>query len=401
MSPPRVVVFAWFTNHVGGLEQLILTRAKWFLSQGYQVVIVTTDGSMTSKYRNSGAQVVLFSRFENDFIALGEQGLVRKLREIDILIGPEIVAVSYVGYDKKSFWLLSRLAYLRPPSRVRMILEYVALRIFYDFGPGELQVLADNRQIICMNEACRLYLKSHHGVSLSMDNVVPIPVPFPNSAPPPAVFSPERPVVMTAARLEEMKEYLFGMIEGAGAFFKAFPKGRLIVVGDGRYRGELESLAARYGDSVFFAGTVDPTDYLDTIRQGAVFIGMGTAAVQAAMLGLPVIIATAYDRGFSSPGYLSTQLEGNFGEEFEGQVKEIGWNLVLRLLHSPEMRTVEGIACRDHAQEFFNADRNMITFDKILGAAPTGPILVTAPNFLSPIKWKLLVKRFLINCGIR
>lgn len=398
----KTVVFAWFANHVGGLEQLILIRTRWFLGRGYRVVILTTDGPMTPKYEHTGATVATFSRFENDFVALGERRLMRRLREVDALIGGSEAEVFYIGYDQKSFWVLARMAQLRPAGCVRLVLEYVAPKIFYGFLAKELQEFGASRRIICINEASRLYLDSRHGVTTHPSVVVPIPVSVAlPSAAGAAPNSSAHPIVVTAARLEDMKEYLFGMVEGAGLFFREFPDGLLVVVGDGSYRPELTALAAKHGPRVIFTGLVDPSEYCDLIKRGTVFVGMGTASVQAAAIGLPVVIATAYDRTFSSPGYLSEQAPGDFGEEVAGRVPTDGWELVLRLLRDRRELLSEARACQTYASNVFDPEQNMRRFDEIMLAVPLGLPEVSRPVFPKTVWWKRTLKKILITLRIR
>lgn len=380
----------------------MLIRARWFVTKGYRVVILTADGPMTPIYERAGATVATFSRLENDFVALGEHRLMRRLREVDAVIGVSEADVFYIGYDQKSFWVLAQMAQLRPARCVRLILEYVALKIFHGFLPEDLQEFGACRRIICINEASRLYLSSHHGVTTHASIVVPIPVlPVLPSATEAAFTSSAHPIVVTAARLEEMKEYLFGMVEGAGLFFREFPDGLLVVVGDGSYRPELTAMAAKYGRRVVFTGMIDPSEYVNLIKRGTLFVGMGTAAVQAGMIGLPVVIATAYDRTFSSPGYLSEQASGDFGEEVEGKESTDGWGLVLRLLRDRRRLQVEGLACREYTSTVFELEKNMRRFEELMSAVLTGVPHVRRPAFPQSGLWKKVLKKILIYLRFR
>lgn len=375
----------------------MLNRARWFVQRGIQVVIVTTDGPMTPKYEEAGICVHLLSKYENDFLCLGPSGIGRFIDQIRSSITNR--SVWLVGFDKKSLWFLNELAKRLPLGSVRIGLEFVALRIFYDFQPDELLALAEKSRIICMNEASRLYLKEIHKVDLPAESVVPLPVPFPERLPS-VKLDQDSPVVISVCRLEEMKEYVSGLICGATEFFRLYPHGRLVIVGDGINRPKLETEAAHFGEKILFFGTVDPSAYVDVVKQASIFVGMGLSAVQAAQLGLPVVLATPYDQSFSSPGMLSEQAKGDFGEHVSGRSRE-GWSIVLKLLSDPALWLAEADACRRHAERTFSHEKNMVDYwARLEGLSPAGIELSSPSMPIGPL-WKRLIKKCLIILGVR
>jgi glycosyltransferase involved in cell wall biosynthesis len=396
---PVTVVFAWFTNKIGGLEQLIITRSRWFRAQGVRVIIITVDGPMLGAYEATGAELIIFGRFENDFDALGASGLKAKIQRIASLIRNPDGYVGLVGYDKKSVWFLNEIAIADGKGKCRLVAEYVALKIFYDFTTDELAMLGESGRIICLNQAAADFLAKTQGVHLGAEFIIPIPVPQAKSEAA-ASYSADAPVVISACRLDEMKEYVFGLLRGSRDFFQRFPAGRIIIIGDGVHRQELEKIAAPFGPGVVFGGSVDPTKYGDVISCGTVFVGMGTAAVQAAQRGLPVVLATAYDSSFSSPGYLSAQASGNFGEDTGSDLAQ-GWTLVLDLLRTPEGWQRESRRCAQHAENVFSYECNMRRFAELLGAVSAVPCMLRPPSSPSRSRLRLIAKAFLIRIGIK
>lgn len=108
------------------------------------------------------------------------------------------------------------------------------------------------------------------------------------------VRAPEQDLVVTVSRLVSVKR--------VDALLRAFvelrhhqPRVRLVIVGDGPLRGELETLrdALGLGDSVEFVGAQDPVPWL---ARASVFVslssheGWGVASVEAAMAGVPVVM---------------------------------------------------------------------------------------------------------------
>jgi L-malate glycosyltransferase len=85
------------------------------------------------------------------------------------------------------------------------------------------------------------------------------------------------------------------LIEALAAVRKSHPEARLLLAGDGAYRGELEALARRLGQSeaVLFPGFVNDVatvyDALDAFAFPSEFEGLGTALQAAMAAGLPSI----------------------------------------------------------------------------------------------------------------
>ncbi len=94
--------------------------------------------------------------------------------------------------------------------------------------------------------------------------------------------------------------YAKGVQELISAFPKikeAIPKAKLLIVGDGPYRGHLESLAYQTdcGDDILFLGEKNQAEVIEVLSTTDIFAhpsyseGLGISVMEAASIGLPII----------------------------------------------------------------------------------------------------------------
>jgi len=147
--------------------------------------------------------------------------------------------------------------------------------------------LAD--KVICVSEAVKKFLVTLKEIQPSKGVVIYNPVSTPKALP---VSKEEQFTIVTVGRLEKVKNQEL--------LLRAFAKigkdtSRLIIVGDGRERHRLETLAETLGvyDRVLFTGfTSEPEGYLS---QAHLFVlpsfseGFGIAAVEAMLLKVPCL----------------------------------------------------------------------------------------------------------------
>jgi glycosyltransferase involved in cell wall biosynthesis len=113
-------------------------------------------------------------------------------------------------------------------------------------------------------------------------------------------FAPDgnrrEPVVLFAGSLIERKGAVT-LIEAMALIRRRFPSQRLVLIGDGPQRSELESAADRFGlsDSVLFAGSLPPAEVARRMRRAELFAlpsleeGQGVALLEALASGAPCV----------------------------------------------------------------------------------------------------------------
>jgi glycosyltransferase involved in cell wall biosynthesis len=111
---------------------------------------------------------------------------------------------------------------------------------------------------------------------------------------------PREPVVLFAGSLIERKG-VRTLIEAMGAVRRRHPGYRLVIIGDGPQRGELESLAERSGLSggIRFTGSLAPAEVARWMRRSELFVlpsleeGQGVVLLEALASGTPCVAGNA------------------------------------------------------------------------------------------------------------
>lgn len=173
---------------------------------------------------------------------------------------------------------------------------------------------------------------------------------------PQSFFAPGVMRVGTVARLQPVKDQatlLKGFAEARARAPETGPALRLIIVGDGPLRGELQALASSLGiDEVcHFAGACD--DVARALRAMDVFVlsslneGISNTILEAMATGLPALVTGV-------GGSVELVPDGEVGMHFKpGDVSALA-GLLLRVLHEPGWRAAQAAAARRRAVERYS-----------------------------------------------
>lgn len=167
-------------------------------------------------------------------------------------------------------------------------------------------------------------------------------------------LSPEDPVVVFVGRFDAQKK-LPWLLGGFSKVVAERPDARLVLVGDGPLRGQIEALVDRLGlrDNVIFAGRVDSAGVLRWLQASDVF------TLISAVEGLPCSLIEAMSAGVApvvSDIPAHTQL---VEDEVHGLITETGnqdaiARGLLRLINDPPLRARLGAAARRRMVEQYS-----------------------------------------------
>jgi glycosyltransferase involved in cell wall biosynthesis len=154
---------------------------------------------------------------------------------------------------------------------------------------------------------------------------------------------PREPVVLFAGSLIERKG-LHILLEAMARVRRRHPAHRLVVIGDGPRRAELETQARALGigEAVFFTGSLSPEEVARWMRRAELFVlpsfeeGQGVALLEALASGTPGIAGRA--------GGIPDVLSPRWGELVEPGNPEALADSILGLLDSPARRQAMGRA---------------------------------------------------------
>lgn len=140
----------------------------------------------------------------------------------------------------------------------------------------------------------------------------------------PSVSKYDRPTILYLGRIKKYK-CIQDLIQAFGLVKKRIPSARLMVVGTGDYRSELEELSRKLGltDDIEFAGFVSARNKVERLRRAHVAVlpsvkeGWGLTNIESNSVGTPVIAANA-------PGLRDSVLDGVTGYLYEhGNIGEL------------------------------------------------------------------------------
>ncbi|MCK5096384.1 MAG: glycosyltransferase family 4 protein [Candidatus Pacebacteria bacterium] len=156
------------------------------------------------------------------------------------------------------------------------------------------------------------------------------------------------------------------LIEAFNNLRKDFPGYKIIVVGDGPYREDLEKFMGAGEDSqIEFVGRKELSEVKDIMRSCTVFVlpslseGLGRVLIEAAMLSKPLV-------GSRVDGIPDLVHEGENGYLFEpGNVKELEEKL-RKILGDPEKAKEMGVAGRKYMLDNFSTEGYIESYIKMI-----------------------------------
>jgi glycosyltransferase involved in cell wall biosynthesis len=415
LRPLRRPIFIYSGNHVGGGEYLCLRRAECAVRLGLKPVIITSPGPMDEQYRRVArllhVDAAIFNR-----PAFTPYMAVAVADDLAALLGPEPSHIEFTGLPDSYF--ASLLARRLPDSDYSLLIIRPgtvlsrAWPAWSDLFPdprrilhalkgrkenGVLGMLSAQGRVLAVNRPCADDAARLAGRSSVVATIEPVIVPFAGVA---TAIPTTAPYLLTVARLDGiMKAYVRGLVVAFAALRASHPSLRLKIVGDGTDRPATEALAARLGvaSSVDFLGTLSPGILPELYAGAAAFVGMGTAACEAAMQGVPSVLALAYDAECRSPGCYGEPMVEGFGEVVLGQAKHPVVEVLRPLLADPALARQKAERGRARAFADNHPDAATERMRLLLSRAPVVP----APHPYPMPKLRQLLRNVLRGYGSR
>jgi len=226
---------------------------------------------------------------------------------------------------------------------------------------------ADN-SILCMSREQIAELRRYYG---QHRNPIfwPLPVEDPGKDGP--ARTPTWGRIVSIGRLEPMKEYNLYMIDVVARLRKKGLPVTWTVFGDGVLADAMKSRisAVGLGNAIEMKGRIVYSRIAEALRDAYVFVGMGTAIIEAALCGVPGPVALAYEEDGLSYGPLYRLTFGNAGELSEAPPNTTIETEIERLLKLPKQAYEEEVKrTRDYARRY-EMDETMERFLEIVGKA--------------------------------
>ena len=359
---------------VGGTETLIARMSNWLLAKGHKVTLLANSAKACRPLMPRSIVVKeLGGRF---FDLCFCQAAERTFSELQ-LGRPDVIK----SFDLPASWIASVLsAQIYPPSKVvfgnyypylvprsRNPLKHATSKLFL----SNLRRNYSDESILCMSREQISEFQRHYG-SHRNPRFWPLPVEDPSLAARPR--APEFGHIVSIGRLAPMKEYNLYMIDIIGRLReKGFPA-RWTVYGEGEFSDPMKSRVAALGlgEAIQLKGNLPYSEFAEALHNAYLFVGMGTASIEAALCGVPTVVALAHDTSGVTYGPLHQFNFGNVGERMETAPALTVETELKRLLQlSPPDYEQEVTRNRQYARRY-EMDATMQRFlDLVEGASPS------------------------------
>lgn len=335
---------------IGGIETLIVRVANFLAKRKYVVTLIAEDGPLLAALLPAIRKVIY--RGTRHIRQVAQQGEIFDPTASDVLL------LSFDPISAHRTLLIEK--FIPATCKFRHISGVFHPSAY--FMPGERWDRALLNKLLAfglgtdalffMNEACRDSHAAKWRTNLSHCAIIPLPIKWA-----PAKWANTRSPtlrIVSVGRLVQFKAYNLGAAKIAAACRAQGISLTWDIYGDGPQKDQIAKEIQRTStqDIVFLKGTLPYEQLSATIQYYDLFVGMGTAALEAAALGIPTICATT-DYADTCYGYIHNLPFGNVGEtQCSTPTVAIGSLLKEYALSASDFRSEVSRLCRDAALRY-------------------------------------------------
>jgi glycosyltransferase involved in cell wall biosynthesis len=229
---------------------------------------------------------------------------------------------------------------------------YSSLPFFFTKEASRLFSLIPSKNIIFFNEATRRNYTHFFKVDYSEATIVPIGIDIKDYDLQQKPRDLQR--IVSVGNLVNFKTYNAHMIHMISQLLPELPNLQYAIYGEGPEKLILHALAKelRVEDHVHFMGISSYLEFHNVVSNATLFVGSGTALIEAAALGIPALIGIESIKTPETYGFLS-EIEGlNYNEYIADITKKPMLPLIKRIFTDPVYHFSISKACAVKAREF-------------------------------------------------
>lgn len=313
-----IYVFILHTMQIGGIESLAVRMANSLVAIGEKVYFFCPDGPMISSL-DSKISIICCQNsaaFKNN---LRNAPWPQHQFHANIWLSlPNLIIKTlwFQNYIWKKFQATSSsVSGIFHPSQIKKASPLSAL--FYK--TLLLKYLLPNGSVYFMNEGCKLFTQKTWGSTFKDWPVHNLYIDQKPSHPNWTPSNSRKLRIVSVGRLVSFKTYNYEIVQIIRNLKQRGICATWDIYGDGPDKNILEDsvVAAGLNSAVRFNGSIPYSELAATIRKYDLFVGMGTAALEAAQIGMPVILAIESTKG-ESYGFLFEAPSDSLGEKIIG-----------------------------------------------------------------------------------
>lgn len=368
---PKDIFLVYGSLRMGGIETMIVRIANHLVGSGSRVVVCCAGDGPLDNSLNSKVGIIKYCN-NRDLVRSVEKVVesVRDSRSLLVITFDSISAARGLiiesALSKKSRAI--HLAGIFHPRAYFMDGERKD-RIFLNYLVG-LAVGAP--RLFFMNDECKKSHSLRWRTDLTLSSVIALPINLADFAWCPTSNSSVR--IVSVGRLVDFKMYNIGVARIVEACLAHGVDVTWDIYGDGPLRAKIEGEIHRLNlmDRVKITANLDYGDFSSTVARYDLFVGMGTAALEAAMIGVPTICATV-DVATECYGYIYELPFGNVGELLDAPPHLAIAELIQSFAGAEEShKYFLSQECRAAAVKY-GVPEFISSIEQVVGAAHAGP----------------------------
>lgn len=309
---PTEIFLVYGSLRTGGIETLIVRMANFFVSSGVRVSVCLTTGGGLESSLDQQVNVIIYSETD-DLIRAIHAGEFKKRP------GSELLIMSFDPISAARGLMIETM--LSKQQRVTHVSGIFHPRAYFMTGERRDRVYLNylvaraigNKHLFFMNKECRESHANRWDSYLEDCPILALPINSVDATWQPSGKTNVR--VVSVGRLVDFKAYNLGAASIVRACLDRGLEVTWDIFGDGPLQDSVKAEIEANGvtGQVRVMGELDYSSFSATVADYDLFVGMGTAALEAAMVGVPTICATV-DEATRCYGYLDTLPFGNVGE---------------------------------------------------------------------------------------
>jgi len=348
---------------IGGIETLIVRMCNWFILNGYSVTLVLKNkGSLDSLINQSVKRIYstffyLFLSFPLfvKFVSL----FWKELKDFEVIFTTN-------PKDFQKSLLLYKFSSIKPKllTGVYHPLTYFGKKR-YIFQTNHflnlLHKIPDSVLLFMNNE-----VKKSHAVECrrKFENANIFPLPINITSEEKIDHKPKKFKILSIGNLKDFKSYNIYMLHIVKELSKKYTNIIYEIYGDGPLKPLMEKIIheEKLSDNVFIKGQIPYNELNYALADTYVFIGMGTSVLEAAIRGIPTIVAIISDNDAVSYGYIYNLPRNNIGERLDCLKTIKVYNLIENLILLDDSQYQ--IECKKNYEyaSYYNIDELMKNF---------------------------------------
>ncbi|MFT3676139.1 MAG: glycosyltransferase family 4 protein [Chitinophagaceae bacterium] len=330
MKETQSILFFRAYPGIDGTITLIIRLGKELKKRGWTVYFLLHNRSFGTdlvQLMEEFSQVI----YSDELDQLQQQNRLPEFDYIHAMAGGDALIWIY-GKAKKKYFSKAAIVFGIYHPRAYVTLTYLGRTPDTRMMKHFLKSLPASN-LTFMNNAVREAVSGYFGIDFSKSRIIPIPISVPDQYR--QRESVDHYKIVSIGRLVEFKDYINPVI---GVIKKLREKGSLLeyhVYGGGPLLQQIQRNVAdlEAGDYVHIHGELPYSQFTKVVEDAHLFIGMGTAILEASALGIPSLLAIesngskTYGWFFDQQGYEVGEVKaGETAHEYdrfiEGSLKE-------------------------------------------------------------------------------